>query len=83
MHNVNCVLAVCVCVYTVIVCETMFVHPNMTYAERKRSAPTMRRQSVPRIVLIRRSSSDPSLLPETVLYRKYHEDATVSSLPLI
>ena len=34
----------------------------------------MQMQSVPRI---RRSPSDPSLLPE---YRKYHEDPTVSSL---
>ena len=66
-----------VCVYTVIVCETMFVHPDMTYAERRRSAPIMLMQSVPRTALIRRSASDPSLLPE---YRKYQKDPTVSSL---
>ena len=52
----------------------MFVHNAVAYAERRRSTLMIGMQSTPRTVLIRRSASDPSLLPKSALYRKYSKD---------
>ena len=62
-------------------CETIFVHNAVTYAERQRLATMMGMQSTPRLTpMLLLSDSGPGLPLGSALHRKYHKDPKLFAL---